>query len=119
LQHFCFALPFEFHSDLERCVSKDLPGDNGSGGGYLIWTQTTMFTNLPGEDGEMKYFDMDGKAWEAKTQGIFIGELVRDKDGPHRFKCAFVQGFANLTQLLGVAVRKVVLPVEVLAGEVA
>ncbi|KAK0653025.1 hypothetical protein B0T16DRAFT_455337 [Cercophora newfieldiana] len=112
-----FALPHDFHSDLERAVVIEQPSDNGSSGGYLVWAQTRMYANLPGEGGEKKHVDTDGKAWEAKTEGVYIVDLVRDKEGPHGLKVLSVQGFADPTPLLGVAVRRGVLPVEVLAGE--
>jgi len=92
-----------------------------SSGGYFVWAETTMYANLPGdlpgEAGEKKYADSDGKGWEAEMEAAYVVDLVGDEEGPLGLKARLVQDFADPTPLLGVAVRKGVVPVEtVLAG---
>ncbi len=81
--------------------------------GYRLFGYARVFINLPGA-GERKFQDNQGRLWEAVSQGAFLFDVVKDPTGPGGLKFTHYQIFADPTPVLGSAVRKGILPAEII-----
>jgi hypothetical protein len=84
-------------------------------GGYRLIGWARLFVNLPG-DGERNHSDLEGREWECVSFASFIFDVVKDEDGPQGFRMKSMQIFADPTTILGVAIKRGLIPVEALTS---
>jgi hypothetical protein len=84
-------------------------------GGYRLAGFAKMYVNLPGE-GDRNYEDLQGRKWECVAEGAFLFEAIKDETGVQGFRVKSWKIYADPTPILGVALKKGIMPVEALMG---
>lgn len=75
-----------------------------------------MFADLPGESGEKKFTDAQGKQWETKMHVVYVGDIAKDPNGPGGYRMKYMQSYNDPTPLLAEAIKRGVVPPSVLLG---
>ena len=84
--------------------------------GYRLFAHAKMYVDLQGapEGAEKKAIDADGRAWELSLGGAFLCDIIKDDSGVLGFRFASVQVFFDPTPALGIAIKRGLVPVEML-----
>ena len=83
-------------------------------GGFRLFSTAKIFANLPGEEGERKEEDLEGRKWEIVSQAAFMVDVIKDSEGPRGLKIKYMQTFTDTRAVMVKAVRKGVIPKEAL-----